>query len=61
MTGWVSVKQIIPVSIGANGFDNQIEGDKKTLLGVYYFSSFLNDDQLMDFYGTEPIRSTNDH
>lgn len=50
--GGFSVRQIIPVSIGSNGFDKHYEGDKRTPLGVYYFTSFLNDDQLMDFYGS---------
>ena len=45
------VRQIIPVSIGSNGYDKQVEGDKRTPKGVYHFTSFLNDDQLMDFYG----------
>ncbi len=49
--GGFGVKQIIPVSIGANGFAKEREGDKKTPLGVYFFTSFLNDNQLMDFYG----------
>lgn len=49
--GGFIVRQIIPVSIGSNGYDKQVEGDKRTPIGVYHFTSFLNDDQLMDFYG----------
>ncbi|MBN4059837.1 MAG: hypothetical protein COA71_08125 [SAR86 cluster bacterium] len=49
--GGFIVRQIIPVSIGSNGYDKQIEGDKRTPIGVYHFTSFLNDDQLMDYYG----------
>lgn len=49
--GGYIVRQIIPVSIGSNGFDKQFEGDKKTPMGVYHFTSFLQDSQLIDFYG----------
>jgi hypothetical protein len=49
--GGFIVRQIIPVSIGSNGYDKQVEGDKRTPIGVYHFTSFLNDDQLMDYYG----------
>jgi murein L,D-transpeptidase YafK len=50
-SGGFIVRQIIPVSIGSNGYDKQVEGDKRTPIGVYHFTSFLNDDQLIDFYG----------
>lgn len=49
--GGFIVRQIIPVSIGTNGYDKQQEGDKRTPIGVYHFTSFLKDEQLMDFYG----------
>lgn len=49
--GGFIVRQIIPVSIGSNGYDKQVEGDKRTPIGIYHFTSFLNDDQLMDYYG----------
>ncbi len=49
--GGFIVRQIIPVSIGSNGYDKYYEGDKKTPIGVYQFTSFLNDDQLLDYYG----------
>ena len=45
------VRQIIPVSLGTNGYDKQQEGDKRTPVGVYHFTSFLKDEQLIDFYG----------
>ena len=45
------VRQIIPVSIGSNGYDKYVEGDKRAPIGVYHFTSFLNDDQLIDYYG----------
>lgn len=40
-----------PMSIGKAGFGKQIEGDKKTPVGVYRITSFLNDNQLDAFYG----------
>lgn len=41
----------VSVSIGKQGFGKQREGDKKTPVGVYQFTSFLNDQQLDDYYG----------
>lgn len=49
--GGFIVRQIIPVSIGSNGYDKYVEGDKRTPIGIYHFTSFLNDEQLMDYYG----------
>jgi murein L,D-transpeptidase YafK len=49
--GGFIVRQIIPVSIGSNGYDKQVEGDKRTPIGIYHFTSFLNDNQLLDYYG----------
>jgi len=42
---------VIPVSIGKNGFGKQLEGDKKTPVGIYRLTSFLKDAVLDDFYG----------
>ncbi|MGA1742070.1 MAG: hypothetical protein ACO4AC_07905 [Pseudohongiellaceae bacterium] len=55
-SGGFLVRQIIPVSIGSNGYDKQVEGDKRTPIGIYHFTSFLNDNQLMDYYGLGAIR-----
>lgn len=38
-------------SIGKNGVDKQIEGDKRTPLGVYFVSRYLKPETLPDFYG----------
>ena len=38
-------------SIGKNGVDKRIEGDKKTPLGVYFVSRYLEQNTLPDFYG----------
>ena len=39
------------ISIGKKGYDKIFEGDKKTPVGVYYFSQFIEDEKLNDFYG----------
>lgn len=39
------------VSIGKNGAVKQVEGDKKTPVGVYHITGFLPPEQLPDFYG----------
>ena len=49
--GGMELRQVIPVSIGKNGFGKEKEGDKKTPVGVYRLTSFLSDEQLIDFYG----------
>jgi len=38
-------------SIGKNGVDKRIEGDKKTPVGVYFVSRYLEQNTLPDFYG----------
>lgn len=38
-------------SIGKNGVDKLIEGDKRTPLGVYFVSRYLEPETLPDFYG----------
>lgn len=49
--GGMETRQIIPVSIGKNGFGKNLEGDRKTPVGVYRLTSFLKDEQLIDYYG----------
>jgi murein L,D-transpeptidase YafK len=49
--GTLIPKLQFPMSIGKEGFGKEIEGDKKTPVGVYRITSFLNDEQLDDFYG----------
>ncbi|MEK6750519.1 MAG: L,D-transpeptidase family protein [Pseudomonadota bacterium] len=39
------------VSIGKNGFQKQVEGDKKTPLGVYYVTAHLAAETLPPYYG----------
>jgi murein L,D-transpeptidase YafK len=39
------------VTIGANGYKKQTKGDKKTPLGIYHVTSFLDDNQLPELYG----------
>lgn len=39
------------MSIGRNGVDKRVEGDKKTPLGVYFVTGSLPRSQLTDFYG----------
>lgn len=41
----------LPISIGKHGIGKEVEGDKKTPVGVYQITSFLADEQLDDFYG----------
>lgn len=41
----------IPISIGKNGFGKEIEGDKKTPVGVYRVTRYIDDEELIDFYG----------
>jgi murein L,D-transpeptidase YafK len=40
-----------PISIGKNGIGKQVEGDLRTPVGVYQFTSFLADARLDDYYG----------
>lgn len=39
------------ISVGLQGIEKQLEGDKRTPLGVYYITSSLNPDSLPDLYG----------
>ena len=39
------------ISIGKEGFGKQVEGDRKTPVGIYQITSFLKDEQLDDYYG----------
>lgn len=50
-SGGMETRQVLPVSIGKKGFGKVVEGDLKTPVGVYRLTSFLKDEQLIDFYG----------
>ena len=39
------------VTMGENGFKKEISGDKKSPLGIYHVTSFLNDQELPELYG----------
>ena len=41
----------IPISIGKQGYGKQIEGDKRTPLGVYRVTNYIPEKDLTDFYG----------
>jgi len=47
----MAVRQVIPVSIGKNGFGKEVEGDRRTPVDVYRSTLFREDEQLIDFYG----------
>ncbi len=49
--GGMAIRKIIPVSIGKNGHGKQREGDKRTPVGIYRFTSYLSGSQLIDLYG----------
>lgn len=49
--GGMDLRLTVPVSIGKNGFGKQEEGDRKTPVGIYRLTSFLPDDNLIDYYG----------
>jgi murein L,D-transpeptidase YafK len=49
--GGMAIRTIIPVSIGKNGHGKQREGDKRTPVGIYRFTSYLPASQLIDLYG----------
>ncbi|MCX7672076.1 MAG: L,D-transpeptidase family protein [Thiobacillaceae bacterium] len=40
------------MTIGRNGIDKRVEGDKKTPVGVYTITRFIPSAQLIDFYGS---------
>lgn len=44
-------KSTQPISLGKNGIGKEAEGDGKTPLGVYQFTSHLDDKYLDDYYG----------
>ena len=50
-SGGMETRQVLPISIGKNGFGKLVEGDLKTPVGVYRLTSFLADELLIDFYG----------
>ena len=39
------------ISIGKNGYNKLIEGDKRTPIGVYFYQDFIQDKNLDDYYG----------
>jgi murein L,D-transpeptidase YafK len=39
------------VTMGENGFKKELSGDKKSPLGIYHVTSFLNDTELPELYG----------
>lgn len=39
------------ISVGLSGIEKEVEGDKRTPLGVYYITSNLHPDSLPDLYG----------
>lgn len=41
----------IPISIGKEGFGKEVEGDKRTPIGVYRFVNHIPERDLTDFYG----------
>jgi murein L,D-transpeptidase YafK len=47
----LSLLRHIPISIGKNGIGKEEEGDKKTPLGVYRITTFMQDQALDDYYG----------
>ncbi len=49
--GGLIIRKIIPMSIGVRGYGKEYEGDQRTPVGVYHFTSFLAAEQLIDFYG----------
>ena len=52
----MAVRQVIPVSIGKNGFGKEVEGDRRTPVDVYRPTLFREDEQLIDFMAWEPTR-----
>ena len=45
------VIKTIPISIGKKGYGKEVEGDKKTPVGVYRVTSYIPEADLTDFYG----------
>ena len=40
-----------PISIGKSGYGKEFEGDNRTPVGLYRVTSFLPDEELIDYYG----------
>lgn len=40
-----------PISIGKAGYGKEVEGDNRTPVGLYRVTSFLPDEELIDYYG----------
>jgi murein L,D-transpeptidase YafK len=40
-----------PISIGKAGYGKKVEGDNRTPVGLYHVTSFLPDEELIDYYG----------
>lgn len=40
-----------PISIGKAGYGKEYEGDNRTPVGLYHVTSFLSDEELIDYYG----------
>lgn len=40
-----------PISIGKAGYGKELEGDNRTPVGLYQVTSFLADEELIDYYG----------
>ena len=51
-TGNYLKRNSVAISMGKAGFGKEVEGDRKTPIGLYKITSFLDDDQLTDKYGT---------
>jgi murein L,D-transpeptidase YafK len=47
----LALVESLPISMGKAGIGKQVEGDKKTPVGLYRVTSYLNDEQLDEFYG----------
>lgn len=41
----------IPISIGKEGYGKEVEGDKRTPVGLYRVTSYIPEEELTDFYG----------
>ena len=39
------------ISIGKNGYNKIVEGDKRTPIGIYFYQKFKTDKELNDYYG----------
>jgi len=50
-TGNYRNRETFPVTLGKRGFGKDVEGDRKTPVGIYQITSFLGDDVLDESYG----------